>query len=203
MPSERPREGELILYPILWLRAVYFVVMVFVSIVLFVFAMVADPAVVFIPFLVSLFFVGLFFKRCSKRYCHLRLTPQQMIYRDGLNDWELRWKEIAELRYVISSDTKGNRVDKLFVYKVGGKYSFCMFTFGLDCDQLALLLAEWQATCLHFDDGEPRRATLQDLRLWSDSRIKPLKKVAGAEDWLADWLADAGLGTLTGLIFGR
>ena len=81
--------------------------------------------------------------------------------------------------------------------------SFCVFTFGLDCDQLALLRSEWQATCLRFDDGEPRRATLQDLRLWSDSRIKPLKKVAGAEDWLSDWLTNAGLGTLTGLIFGQ
>ena len=148
MPIERPRQGELILYPFLWVRVVYFFFIVFVSIVLFVFAMMADPAVFFIPFLVSLFFVGLFFRRCSKRYCHLRLTPQQMIYRDGLNAWELRCKEIAELRYVISSDAKENRVGKLFLYKVGGKYSFCMFAFGLDCDQLALLLSEWQATCL-------------------------------------------------------
>ena len=131
------------------------------------------------------------------------MTPRQLIYRGGLNAWELRWKGIAELRYVISADTKGNRVDKLFLCKVGSKYSFCVFTFGLDCDQLALLRSEWQATCLRFDDGEPRRATLQDLRLWSDSRIKPLKKVAGAEDWLSDWLTNAGLGTLTGLIFGQ
>ena len=69
-------------------------------------------------------FAVLFFKRCSKRYCHLRLTPRQLIYRGGLNAWELRWKGIAELRHVISADTKGNRVDKLFLYKEGGKYSF-------------------------------------------------------------------------------
>jgi len=53
MPCERPREGELILYPILWVRVIHFVFMVFVSIVLSVLAMMADAAVFFIPFLVS------------------------------------------------------------------------------------------------------------------------------------------------------
>ena len=75
-----------------------------------------------------------------------------------------------------------------------------MFTFGLDCDQLALLLSEWQATCLHFDD---ENLVERHFKIFGSGRtpVWPLKKVAGAEDWLADWLTNAGPNTRR-LIFG-